>query len=96
MLWREARLVALRADVAYGDFASRDRSQRYRSAQQLAATLPVGAIDLHHGAGYLVWRGLRPRRFSTSSTCSVVLRTTSGFRLIESIPSRIRYSAISG
>lgn len=34
--------------------------------------------------------------FSISNTCRVVARIVSGFKLIESIPSRTRYSAISG
>ena len=39
---------------------------------------------------------LRPRRFSISSTCRVVFSTTSGLRLIESMPISTRNCAISG
>ena len=41
-------------------------------------------------------RAGRPSDCSTSSTCLVVVSTVSGFRLMESMPIRTRYSAISG
>jgi len=42
------------------------------------------------------FRSVRPRLFSRSSTAIVVSITRSGVRLMESIPSRTRNSAISG
>ena len=52
---------------------------------------------LHRDAGMVRHAArLRPSRFSSSSTCSVVLSTASGFRLIESIPISTRNCAISG
>ncbi len=38
----------------------------------------------------------RPNRSSRASTCRVVFSTVSGFKLIESIPSSTRNSAMSG
>jgi len=48
--------------------------------------------DFQPGAG----RRFRPSFFSASAMASVVRSTVSGERLIESIPRRTRYSAISG
>src|SRR5450830_102295 len=59
-----------------------------------AGIMPVRG---NHG-GFLIYSTtpLRDKRFSTSSTCRVVVSTVSGLRLMESMPISTRYSAISG